>query len=304
LHRDLHRGLEHLDRAIALFESEGSRARRFRLGNNPGVACFTTSALVLWMLGRPDGAVERANRAVALATDLGHPFTRAYALFHSGFLHLWRREARLVRDRAMGLLDVADEHDLQIWRALGRCLLGAATTAVGEFDDGLAQIKQGLDLYHGLKTPPVFWPLLLYLQAGAYERSGKPSEGLPLIDEAIEIAGSGLTLVPEFYLLKGDLLLGVREADGERGGSWFQRAFDVAEGLDARMLQLRAAIRLCRLKSDLSKAEGRGRVLRAVYDTFAEGFTTADLTEAKDWLGGPSGNASAEIAGPSTLPQT
>jgi hypothetical protein len=39
--------------------------------------------------------------------------------------------------------------------ALGRCLLGAANTGIGRPEDGLAQISDGLDLYHGLKTPPV-----------------------------------------------------------------------------------------------------------------------------------------------------
>src|SRR5437764_11100553 len=115
LEHDLHGGLEHLDRAIASFESQGLRSRRFRLGNNPGVAAFTTSALTLWMLGFPDRALEHATRAVTLARELEHPFTLAYALFHAGFLHLWRREPEPMRDRAVEVLDVADEHDLPIW---------------------------------------------------------------------------------------------------------------------------------------------------------------------------------------------
>ena len=44
LQHDLHGGLDHLDKAIASFESQGHRSRRFRLGNNPAVACLTTSA--------------------------------------------------------------------------------------------------------------------------------------------------------------------------------------------------------------------------------------------------------------------
>jgi predicted ATPase/class 3 adenylate cyclase len=281
LQGDLRGGLEHLDKAIALFESQGYKSRRFGLGNNPGVACYTTSALVLWLLGHPDRAVERANRAVALATELGHPFTMSYALFHSGFLHLWRREPEIARDRATRVSDVAEGHDLQIWRAIGRCLLGAAITELGRFDEGLAQIRQGLDLYQGLKTPPVFWPLLLSLHAGAYGRSGRPADGLNLIDEAIEIAGSGLTLIPEFYILKGDLLVGLPGADDESAETWFQRAFDVAHGLDARMSQLRAAIRLCRRRRDQRGALHAQRVLYGVYDKFTEGFTTADLIEAR-----------------------
>jgi predicted ATPase/class 3 adenylate cyclase len=286
LQGDLHGGLEELENALACFESVGFQSRRFRLGNNPGVASFTVSALVLWMLGFPDRARERANRAVTLANDLGHPFTLAYALFHSGFLHLWRRELETVHDRAVRMLQVADEHDLQIWKALGRCLLGAANTGIGRPEDGLAQIREGLDLYHGLKTPPVFWPLLLYVQAAAYARSGKPSDGLAMIEDAIEIAGSKLPMLPEFYVLKGDLLLTVRNASGSPAESWFQQAYDMAEALDARMSQLRAAVRLCRLWRDHDQAGEVSRPLRAIYEAFTEGFATVDLQEARDVLEG------------------
>jgi predicted ATPase/class 3 adenylate cyclase len=288
LQHDLKGGLDHLDKAIALFELEGHRSRRLSLGNIAGVASFTTSALTLWMLGFPDRALGRASRAVALATELEHPFTLAYALFHSGFLHLWRREPELMRDRAVGLMDVADEHDLQIWSALGTFLLGAAKTGLGRVEEGLAEIREGIALYQGLRTPPVFWPLLLYVRAGACGRSGRPAEGLGLIEEAIEIAGSGsgLTLLPEFYLLKGDLLLGLPEADGDGAEPWFMRAFDVAQGLDARMPQLRAAIGVCRSQREQGDAEHGSALLSATYATFTEGFTTRDLIEAGELLNG------------------
>jgi predicted ATPase/class 3 adenylate cyclase len=286
LQHDLRGGLEHLERAITYFESQGYRSRRFRLGNNPGVASFTTSALTLWMLGFPDRALERANRAVTLATELGHPFTLAYALFHTGFLHLWRREPELVRYRAVGVLDVADEHDLEIWRALGTCLLGAAKTALGRADEGLAEIRDGIALYQGLRTPPVFWPLILVVRAGACARSGRPAEGLGLIEEAIQIAdqGSGLTLVPEFYVLRGDLLLLLPEENGAGAEASFQRAFDIAQELDARMTQLRAAIGLCRTQQKQGDSENGTRLLSAVYETFTEGFTTPDLIDARELL--------------------
>jgi predicted ATPase/class 3 adenylate cyclase len=283
---DLHAGLEHLDQAIGYFRSEPYRSHRFRLGNNPGVACFTTSAFILWLLGYPDRGVQRADDAVALATELEHPFTLAYALFHTGFLHLWRHEAELVRDRAVRVLQVAEDHEFPIWRALGTCLLGAADTAMGRREEGLAQVRQGIDLYQGLKAPPVFWPLLLFVQAGTYAQAGRSADGLAVIDEALEIAGrgAGMTLLPEFQLLKGDLLLALPRAHDADPKPWFQRAFDIAQGLDARMSQLRAAVRLCRLRQARGNGEQSGRVLRAIYDTFTEGFTTADLLEARALL--------------------
>ena len=286
LQHDLHGGLEHLDKAIDHFESRRQRSRRFRLGNDPGVAALTTSALTLWMLGFPDRALERANRAVAVATELEHPFTLSYALFHTGFLHLWRREPGAMRDRAVGVLDIADEHDLPIWRALGTCLLGAAKTSLGRADEGLTEIAEGIGIYQGLTTPPVFWPLLLYIRAGAYARSGKPAEGVDLIEEAIEIAdaGSGLTLIPEFYLRKGELLLVLPGTNNTGAEDWLKRAFDVARELDARMLQLRAAIGLCRSRQEHGDAEHWSRELSAVYTTFTEGFTLPDLIDAGNLL--------------------
>ena len=40
------------------------------------------------------------------------------------------------------------------------------------------------------------------------------------------------------------------------------------------------------LRQDQGQAEQSTRVLRAVYDTFTEGFSTADLTEARALLEG------------------
>jgi tetratricopeptide (TPR) repeat protein len=182
------------------------------------------------------------------------------------------------------VLRVSEEHDLPVWKALGTCLLGIANAGIGRTEEGLAQIRKGLDLYRGLRTPPVFWPLLLYIQAGAYARSGRPADALGMIEEAIEIAGSELTLLPEFYLLKGDLLLAAQERSGSAAEWWLQQGFDMAEGLDARMPQLRAAIRLSRLWRDQGKAGELSQPLRRTYETFTEGFATADLREASDLL--------------------
>jgi len=257
---DLRAGLAHLDKAIAYFRSEPYPAGRYRLGHNPGVACLTTSAFILWILGHPDRALQRANEAIAVATELEHPPSLAYGLYHAGYLHLWRREAELVRDRADRLLRLVDDHDYPIWRALGTCLRGAADTAMGQVEKGLAKVRQGIDRYQGLKALRVFWPMLRSLEASAYGQTGRTADGLAMIDEALEIAGrgSGTTMLPEFQLLKGDLLLAVPGRDGADPEPWFQQAFTIAQRLGARMSQL-----------------------RAVYDTFAEGFTTADLTEAR-----------------------
>jgi hypothetical protein len=51
-----------------------------------------------------------------------------------------------VQDRALRVLQVADEHDLKFGKALGRCLLGVANTGIGRPEDGLAEVRDGPDL--------------------------------------------------------------------------------------------------------------------------------------------------------------
>jgi predicted ATPase len=127
----LETGLGYLDQAIAAFEGGDYQPRRLRLGLDPRVSCLTTSGFFLWLLGYPDQAVGRADRAVALATELDHPYSLAYAFYHAGYLHLWRQEAEVVQNRAAAALRVAETSDLPIWRALATVLSGAATSALG-----------------------------------------------------------------------------------------------------------------------------------------------------------------------------
>ena len=127
------------------------------------------------MLGFPDRALERADDAVALASRLNHPFSMAYALFHTGLLYLWRREVELVQRRAQAVLEITEKHEFQIWGAVATCLHGAALAGMGRAEEGLMENNRGMDLYRGLKTPPVFWPLLLFIRAGVCGQAGRPA---------------------------------------------------------------------------------------------------------------------------------
>ena len=63
-------GLEHLDRAIELFDPAQRASGRLRLGASPGIVPCTTSAFVLWSIGRPEQAIERGAQALRLAEEL------------------------------------------------------------------------------------------------------------------------------------------------------------------------------------------------------------------------------------------
>jgi len=286
---DLNGGLAHFDTAISLFANGPLQARTTRVGNDPRVACYTTSAITLRLLGYPDRAAERANAALALAVELEHPFSSAYARFHAGLVRLWRREPEIALELAIGMLEIADEHDFRIWAAAGSCLLGAAQVELGRFEEGLAEIRSGVDLYQEILSPPVFWPFLLFIDAQASHVAGRAAQGLPRLDTAIEIMSPdpGTTMMSELHLLKGDMLATLAADDKSARSSaepWYQLAFDRAGVLDARMTQLRAATRLGRLRHAEGDLEAAAATLGPVYDGFTEGFAIADLREARDLL--------------------
>jgi predicted ATPase/class 3 adenylate cyclase len=273
-------GLDHLDKAIALFDPQRGSGRP-QFGASPGVVSYTSSALMLWLMGSPDRALERATKALELAAHLNQPFTLAYALFHVGFFDLLRRELSLAHERASAVLEVAQEHDYRIWKALALVLQGTTMTSLGQSEEGFSRVEQGAELYRAARTPPVFWPLFLYMRARGYVSHDRPAQGIDLIDQAIAIEGDG-PIYPEYALLKGDLLLAV--SDTGAAETWFQSAYEVARRQGVRMAQLRAATRLTRLRRAAGNVPDGGETLRDVYESFTEGFDTLDLTEARGLL--------------------
>jgi tetratricopeptide (TPR) repeat protein len=278
----IHQGLDYLEKAIASYDPDRFGTPRFHLGNHSGVVGLNVSALILWLVGYPERALERAKAALDLAGKLNQPYSLAYARFHTGLLHVWRREAEPARGYAQAVLEVAEEHEFLVWKAVATCLHGAALARLGEAERGLSLVRQGIDSYQGLNTPPVFWPLLVFFQAEACNLAGKPESGLALLDKVMEIIdpNSEDMLAAEFLRLKGDLLLALSPDHAPEAEAWFQRALHLARKLGLPMPELRAAINLSRLWQAQGHTEQARNVLSEAHAKMTEGFTTPDLQEA------------------------
>jgi hypothetical protein len=234
------------------------------------------------MAGLPDRARKRAGEAVGLALKLDHPFSKCYAVFHYGLLHLWLGNPEIVQQRARALREMAEEHEFQIWGAVSSCLHGAALVALGDAPEGLPMIAHGMQVYQGLKSPPVFWPLLLQIQAGAYGTASRPEEGLPLLElTSLSYAGS---FAPEFLGLKGELLLAISTDHAAEAEALYQMAIGIAREQQASMLELRAALRLSRLWREQGKIQDARNALSEAYAKMTEGFTLPDLQQAQALL--------------------
>jgi adenylate cyclase len=263
----------------------------------PTLACSCWGAETLWLLGHADQALTRSGAALAIAGELKHPPSLASVVAWTALFHSSRREVRKAREHAEATITLAKELGFPFRLAEGQIVRGWALVAAGEMAAGLAELREGIDTWRatGAELSRTWWLALL---AEAYERAGQPEPGLAAVADALEMANkAGERLFEaELHRLRGSLLLecdktgAVDEAEG-----CFRQALAVARRQQNRLIELRAATSLARLRG----AEGRRAeaydLLAPVYGWFTEGFDTADLKDAKALLDElpRAGNASA-----------
>lgn len=281
---DLDTGLPHLDRAIELHDPRVHGSTRFRLGPNTGVVARVASGLILWQCGALERSVARVTAALDLAREIDHPYSIAYALYHNGFLALSRSRFEECVQRARELAEVADENDYVVWRTLATVLEGVSLTALGQAEEGFAMTETGIDLYQGLTTPPVFWPLILGLRGLVHALAGKPEQALALIDEAIETGAPEGVVSPEFSMLKGDFLRMLPEPDVDAAEDAYLEASRTSRAGGLHLIELQALTRLVGLRREMGRSPDGSDELASLYATFTEGLDEHDLIMARGML--------------------
>ena len=130
----------------------------------------------------------------------------------------------------------------------------------------------------------MWMPYYIALLARAYELVGQIEEAVTRLDDALQIVDrtGERWFVAELYRQKGELLL--RQGHSEAAEELYRKALSIAEGQEAKLWELRAAVSLTRLSRDQGRRAEARDLLAPVYDWFTEGFKTADLKEAKGLL--------------------
>ena len=210
-------GIEHLDRAIELHDHKVQGANRFRLGPNTGVVARIASGLLLWQSGAIEEGIGRVADGLDLAREIDHPYSIAYGLYHNGYLALGRMRFEESVDWARKLGVVAEENTYELWKTLATVLEGVSLTALGQVEQGLAMTEVGVEIYQGLTTPPIFWPLVLSLRAAVHAMAGNPERALSLIEEAIGHEPDSRMIDPNLLIAKGDFLLMLADDRAGRG---------------------------------------------------------------------------------------
>jgi tetratricopeptide (TPR) repeat protein len=281
---DIDTGLAHLERAIELHDPKVHGSTRFRLGSNTGVVARVASGLLLWQRGALDQAVARVTGALSLAREIEHPFSIAYALYHNGFLALNRGRFEECGQIARELAAVSTENDYPVWQTLATVLEGVSLTALGHSEDGLVMTETGIELYEGLSTPPIFWPLILALRSMVHAMAGNPDHAVSLIDEAITLAAPDEVTAPDFRMFRGDFLTMLPEPDLAGAEEAYLAAIRGSRAATLHLVELQALTRLVGLRRRIGKSPDASDELASVYASFTEGFDERDLVMARQVL--------------------
>jgi len=275
--------LAHQERAVAAYDPA-----RHGTAGKWGPDNVGTDASVLWALGYPTRALQRARQAVAGTLT---PWLRCEALFNETCLHWLRRDAASQREAAQQLIALSEAQGFPFWLAAGKLLhaaslatSGAATATVAEISDHIARVSAR------------FNPPELALIAELQHLGGQHAEALTTVEKALAVsARTGVhSSDAELHRLKGEALL-ARQTEGPRfkvegahpttdAAECFRRALEIARGQEARSVELRAATSLARLLRTQGKNAEARELLAPIYDWFTEGFDTGDLIDAKALL--------------------
>ena len=275
----------HLEEAIARYTPDQRRAPVFRMGQDRVVACRTHAAVTLWFLGYPDQALAHIHEALALAYELSHPFSMAFARWSAAWVSQLRRDVPAVYEHAEAALALSTEQGFQLYAALGTILRGWALAMQGQGEAGMAQVRQGLAAYRATGAVQAV-PFLCTLLAEVCAHLGYPEDGLQALAEAHTLVEQHEERwwEAEVSRLRGVLLLRQTLTQQEEAEACFQQALTVARRQQAKSLELRAAMSLARLWQQQGKRAEAQALLAPIYGWFTEGFDTADLQEAKALL--------------------
>jgi predicted ATPase len=279
----------HLEQGMGLYDRQQHRSHAFLYGHDPAVVCLSIVAMTLWHLGYPDQALYRVHEALALAQELDHPFSLAWALTYAAVLHQYRREGRLAQQWAEAAIAICEEQEFALWLAAGTYLRGWALAEQGQGEEGLAQMRQGISAYRGTGAELSLCSQLGFL-AETYEKVGQVEKGLSVLAEALTLVNrtGERHYKAELCRLKGKLLLQSQverpKSKVDEAEACFHKAIEIARRQQAKSLELRAVMSLARLWQQQGKKAEAHSLLAEIYDWFTEGFDTKDLQEAKALL--------------------
>jgi hypothetical protein len=127
------------------------------------------------------------EEAISLAKELNEANSIAVALHFAAFLARYERNPAKVERLASDLIELSTVQNFAFWLACGEVSRGWARSALGDPDQGIASIDDGMRDYRATGSILVT-PCWLALKAEALHLASRTSEALAAIAEAVTVA--------------------------------------------------------------------------------------------------------------------
>jgi predicted ATPase/class 3 adenylate cyclase len=272
------------ERVLELYDTAHSSLYATVSAQDPQLGALSRLSCALCSLGYLDQARVRRNEALEKARQRAHAHSLAFTL-----ATVWEHDASVQLEPAL-LLESAKElqahcarHGFPYFAAIATAYSGAALSASGQEDEGLAMLAEGLAAYRATGAL-VAVPSILRSLAECHRRAGQPREGMMCLDEAARYSEAMhiRSNKAEIYRLRGELLIAV--GDPVSAEASFRQAIAVAHSQSAKLWELRAAVSLAQFLRDRGKRGEARDLLVPIYGWFREGFGTPVLQIAKALL--------------------
>ena len=276
----------HTESGAALYDPHlhGSLAALYG-GHDPGVCGLSQAAVLEWLLGYPDRALESSRNALTLAYELAHGESLAWALSMAAIVDQLRGDRAGTGAHAEALIALSAEHGFAQWVAVGTILRAWAGSEAANSEIEVANMRQGIAAWWAAgarRWNPYFLALTV-----------ETCCALRRVDEARQVVAEALDSVDrtgerwyeaELHRLSGELSVMGGEPAQSGAEEHFRRAIEVSRQIEAKSHELRATVSLARLLDQQGKRDEARAMLADIYNWFTEGFDTADLKDAKALL--------------------
>jgi predicted ATPase/DNA-binding winged helix-turn-helix (wHTH) protein len=275
-----------LQRLLARYPTAMRGADLVRFGADLPTCALSYQAAALWSLGFVEKSFTVGDEAIGEGRRVDHPASRCISLIMTRSIIAVKTRRLDDAERVVEeLLDLAEQHWLTPYYAVGICAKGGLAAAKGNLAEAERLLRLGLSSARDTA----------YMLFDAYYRGelaavlasmGRVDESLVEIDAALRQAESSHSFwcMPELLRLKGTILDGQKGAVADAAEVWFIRSRDLANHQGSLSWELRAAMSLARYWSGRGRAAEAYSMLDTVRSRFTEGFDSADLRSASSLL--------------------
>jgi tetratricopeptide (TPR) repeat protein len=199
----------------------------------------------------------------------------------AAILHALMREYESAEALAAHALDLCEKYRFPNESAAARCILGLARAQLGHAADGIALIRQGIDVLVRIGNRISITGRLENL-AAAQLSAGAIGDALETVEQALSFNADNAVDLPESLRIRGELRL--KQEDLQLAEADFRDSIAMARSMGAKAWELRTTMSLARLLVRGGRGDEARMMLAEIYNWFTEGFDTADLKEAKALL--------------------